>query len=263
MIKFLDIDVYGIEIAIIATQCLVSLSEDNETAAKEIKQSESILLNLLDLKIDKNMTNFEMLSLKTSISGLLININSCRNYDQTHILCKVLSVLSEVLSIDHRKLLSSLTSILPHEHNASSNNKKMKVQENRKILGAQQQALEILTNLCFDEMESSIDSDIDDSETMDIEAECPDDISVNDKLKITTFPVELIEIMSNCSLIDKIWDKTAAVDKDSQDILDQTPEGKAVLKQIHTLRCRAYLCLNNLLSNLEIEILGGINKMYR
>ncbi|GAB1859313.1 HEAT repeat-containing protein 3 [Camponotus japonicus] len=267
LIKFLDINIYGMEIVTIATQCMVCLSDENDIAIKKFKQSQSILFNLLDLKMDDEKTASKMLALKTSVANLLININNYADSNQMHMFCKMLSVLSEVLAVDHKQVLTCLISILPHENNAASNDKRKKVQENRKILESQEQALQILANLCYEDedSDSDIDSDIDNPETMDIESECLDDDSMNDNLKITsTFPVELVEVVSNCNLIDKIWDKTElVVDKDSQEILNQTMEGKAVIKQFHDIRCAAYLCLNNLLSSIEIDVFGGIDNLYR
>lgn len=263
--KFLDINIYGMGIVTITTQCMICLSDENDTAIKKIKQSESILLNLLDLKTDDEKIACKVLALKTSVADLLININNYADSNQVHVFCKVLSVLSKVLAVDHKQVLSCLTSILPHEKNAVSSDKRKKVQESRKMLGLQEQALQILANLCYEDEDSDIDSDIDNSEAMEIESECLDDDSMNDNWKMTsTLPVELVEIINNCNLIDKIWDKAElVVDKDSQEILNQTTEGKAVVKQFHDIRCAAYLCLNNLLSNIEIDVFGGVDNLYR
>lgn len=261
LIKFLDIDMYGIQITMVSTQCLVCLSDENITAIAEIKKSESILLGLLDLKASAKNTS-KVLSLKTSVADLLINISNPANSNWTHILCKILSILSEILVIDHKQLLSSMLSILPHEKNASTSEKKTKVQEDKTILETQEQALQVLTNLCFED-DDAIDSD---SETMEtIEPDCLDDDSMNDDLKImSALPVELVEVIKNCNLINIIWEKSSpVVDKDSQEILEQNMEGKAVLKQFYNIRCAAYLCLNNLLPCLEIDVFGGIDNLYR
>lgn len=267
LIKFLDINIYGMEIVTIATQCMVCLSDENDIAIKKIKQSQSILFNLLDVKMDDEKAASKMLALKTSVANLLININNYADSNQMHMFCKMLSVISEVLAVDHKQVLSCLVSILPHENNAASNDKRKKVQENKKILESQEQALQILANLCYEDedSDSDINSDIDNPETMETESECLDDDTMNDNLKMTsTFPVELVEVVSNCNLIDKIWDKTElVVDKDIQEILNQTAEGKAVIKQFHDIRCAAYLCLNNLLSSMEIDVFGGIDHLYR
>lgn len=264
--KFLDINTYGMEIVTIITQCLVCLSDENDIAIKKIKQSESILFNLLDLKTTGDeKTASKALALRISVSDLLLNISNYMDSNKRRVFCKVLSVLSEVLAVDHKQVLSCLTSILPHENNAVSNDKRKKVQESRKMLEMQEGALQIIANLCYEDEDSEIDSDIDNSETMEIESECLDDDSMNDNLKMTPmFPVEVIEIINNCNLIDKIWNKTElVVDEDSREILNQTVEGKAVVRQFHDIRCAAYLCLNNLLSSVEIDVFGGVDNLYR
>ncbi|KAG5339682.1 HEAT3 protein, partial [Acromyrmex charruanus] len=264
LIKFLNIDVYGPEIVTIVTQSLICLSDENDAAINKIKQSESLLSSLLDLKADDKIAS-KILFLKTCVADVLINISNYTDNNQIHVFRKVLSILSDVLAIDHGQILSCLTSILPHESNASSNDKRKKVQENREILEMQEQALQILANLCFECEDNEIDSDTDDFETMELESECLDDDSMNEDLKITsTLPVELVEVINTCNLIDKIWDKTKfVVDKNNQEILDQTEEGKATLKQFYNIQCTAYLCLNNLLPNIEVDVFGGVDNLFR
>lgn len=139
---------------------------------------------------------------------------------------------------------------------------KKKVQDNRRIFGAQQQALEILANLCSEDQENENESDLENS---DCEIENIDDVCMDDKLYKTMFslPLEIIEIFNICNIINKVWDKTRIINKDTLEILEQNVEGKDIIKQIHTLNCTAYLCLNNLISCLEIDALGGIENVYR
>ncbi|KYM96799.1 HEAT repeat-containing protein 3 [Cyphomyrmex costatus] len=264
LIKFLNIDIYGIEIVTIITQSLICLSDENDAAINKIKQSESLLSSLLDFKADDKIAS-KILFLKTCVADILININNYTDNNQIHVFRKVLSILSDVLAIDHGQILSCLTSILPHENNASSNDKRKKVQEKRKILEMQEQALQILANLCFECEGNEIDSNTDDFETMELESECLDVDSMNEDLKImSTLPVELVEVINACNLIDKILDKTKfVVDKNNQEILDQTEEGKATLKQFYNIQCTAYLCLNNLLPSIEIDVFGGVDNLFR
>ncbi|XP_029043426.2 HEAT repeat-containing protein 3 [Osmia bicornis bicornis] len=262
--KFFDISIYGIEIATITVQCLLALSEDNPTAIQKLQSCESTIFQLLDLD-PKSDSITEVLYLKTAVSGLIINIINFMDSNSANIASKVIHTLSNTLSIDCKQLLSNLTSILPHQKNDYSDKTKKKVQESRKVLSAQQQALEILANLCTEDQENNVDDDssIDHS---DHEADDVDDVCMDDKSrsKITfTLPLEIIEVFNNCSILKKVWDKTSTVDKDTVEILEQNAEGEAVLKQMHTLNCRAYLCLNNLMSSLEIDALGGAENIYR
>ncbi|CAK9833560.1 HEAT repeat-containing protein 3 [Anthophora retusa] len=259
--KFFDISTYGIEIVTITVQCLLSLSEDNSTAIKKLKICEDTLIQLLNLEFNY-VSISEAVCFKTAISGLLINMT---NYieDNPSIVCKVINVLSDVLSIDCEPLLVSLTLILPHEKNTFSIYARKQVQENRRIFSTQQQALEILANLCSEDQEDENNSVTDDS---DYEAdEGVDDVCMDDKLykTICSLPLEIVEAFNSCNIIKKVWNKTRAVDKDTIEILQQNVEGVAVLKQIQELNCRAYLCLNNLITSLEIDALGGIETLYR
>ncbi|KZC11750.1 HEAT repeat-containing protein 3 [Dufourea novaeangliae] len=259
--KFLDITVYGMEIATVTVQCLLSLSEDNSIAVKKLKCCENTLLQLLSL--ESNDTNeSEIVCLKTAVTGLLIGLSNCVENNSMSTVCKAIIGLSETLSIDCKQLMCNFISILPYEKNAFSNIHKKKVQDSRKLFGAQQQALEILANLCSEDQESDNDSNLEDS---DCEIDGIDDICMSDKLNKMnlSLPLEIIEVFNSCNIIAKVWDKTTAVDKDTVEILEQNGDGKAILHQMHTLNCRAYLCLNNLISCLELDALGGMEKIYR
>ncbi|XP_036147507.1 HEAT repeat-containing protein 3 isoform X2 [Monomorium pharaonis] len=261
LIKFLDVNIYGIEIVTIVTRSMICLSDENDAAINKIKQSESVLFSLLDLKADGEAA-FKVLSLKTCVADILINISNYTDNNQMHIFHKVLMVLSDVLAIDHLQTLSHLISILPHESNAS-NDKRKKIQESIKILEVQEQALQILANLCFEHEDNATDSDTDDFETMELESENFDDNSMNEDLKMSTLPMELVEIINSCNLIDKIWEKAKfVVDESNQEILDQTEEGKATLKQFRDIQCAAFLCLNNLLPSIEIDVFGGVDNLF-
>ncbi|XP_076233884.1 HEAT repeat-containing protein 3 [Calliopsis andreniformis] len=261
--KFFDITIYGIEITTVTVQCLLSLSEDNSSAIKTLKGCESTLLQLLNLETSNDNAT-DVIYLKTVVTGLLCNLSNHmeNNPYSMSTICKAITVLSETLSIDCKQLVSNLTSIIPHAKNTFSSSAKKKVQESRKIFGAQQQALEILTNICSEDQENDTDSILSDS---DYDAADTDDVCVDDKLyKVNlSVPLEIIEVFNSCNILEKVWDKTVAVDKDTIEILEQNTEGKAILQQMHTLNCRAYLCLNNLISSLEIDALGGVENIYR
>ncbi|XP_024877471.1 HEAT repeat-containing protein 3 isoform X1 [Temnothorax curvispinosus] len=264
LLKFLDIDIYGTEIVTVVTRAMICLSDENVAAINTIKQSESVLFNLLDFKADDAKTAFKILVLKTCVADVLINISTYTDTNRTDVFRKVLLVLSDVLAIDHRQILSCLTSILPHECNASSSDKRKKVQENREMLEMQEQALQIFANLCFEYQDTARDSDTADSEPMEIESECLGADSTTEDLKMmSTFPVELVEVMNACNLVDKIWDKTKFVVKNSQEILAQTEEGRATLKQFYDIQGAAYLCMNNLLPNIEVDAFGGVAILHR
>ncbi|KOX74373.1 HEAT repeat-containing protein 3 [Melipona quadrifasciata] len=256
--KFLDITTYGIEIATVTTQCLTSLTENNPVAVKKFQNYKDTLIQLLNIEI-KNTTLSEVVCFKTAISSLLINLINRSESNSMNIVYKVINVLSNVLSIDCKQLLSNLASILSYEKNAFSNNTKKMVQENRRIFSAQQQALEIIANLCSEDQENGNESDLEDS---DYETEDIDNVYMDDKL-CKSLPLEIVEVFNTCSIVNKVWNKTRFMDKDITEILQQNAEGKDILKQVHTLKCTTYLCLNNLISSLEVDALGGVENIYR
>ena len=105
------------------------------------------------------------------------------------------------------------------------------MQHSRRIFSAQQQALEILANVCSEDQENDSDSDLGDS---DCEADGIDDVCMDDKLykMSSSLPLEIIEVFNSCDIVKKVWDKTTAVDRDTVDILEQNIEGKAIFTAI-------------------------------
>lgn len=185
------------------------------------------------------------------------------NYTEIHTIGQVIYVLSETLAIDHINLSSSLASTLLKEKGEFSGNTKKKIQEYRKLLGSQQQALEILTNLCSEEQENKeVDSEIDDLDETEYEEPMDDDVDGSSCKAVLSLPIDLLEDIKNCDLLKKIWNKTLNIDNKIKETFSQSIEGKAVLKQVHVLRCRAYLCLHNWISSLDIGILGGVENLY-
>ena len=258
--KFVNVTMYDIEIVTVTIQCLTSLTESNPIAVMKLQNYKDTLIQLLNIEI-KNTTVSEVVCFKTAISSLLINLINCSESNSVNIIYKVINVLSDVLSIDCKQLLSNLVSILSYEKNVFSNNAKKKIQENRKIFSAQQQALEIIANLCSEDQENGNESDLEDS---DYETKHIDDVYMDDKLcKISSLPLEMVEVFNTCSIVNKVWNKTKFMDKDITEILQQNAEGKDILKQVHTLKCTTYLCLNNLISSLEVDALGGVESIYR
>lgn len=270
LLKYLDIVTYGIDLGIVAAQCIFSLSEDNPVAINELKKQESTFLNLLTLEVfetskDSTLSLSNVTCIKTLICGLLMYINNHREMDQIHVVNQVLCVLSKSLDIDHIDSACSLVTMLLQEKAEFSRSTQKKIQEYKQLLGAQQQALEILTNLCTEDQESKeVDSDIDDLDEIECEDSMDDNESINDNFcKVTsTLPVELIEVISNSDLLKKIWNKTLNMDNKVIETFSQSIDGKAILKQVHVLRCRAYLCLHNWISSLDIDILGGVEALY-
>ncbi|KAK2577271.1 hypothetical protein KPH14_003408 [Odynerus spinipes] len=265
LLKYFDINTYGIEMSIVAAQCILALSEDNPVALTELEQHEQTLLSLLNMDVNDNLSVTDIISLKTLIGGILMHINSSIETAKIPTVSQVIHVLSEALATDHINVSCPLASTLLEEKAEFSRATKKQIQEYRKLLGTQQQALEILTNLCSEDQEDNeVDSEIDDSNQVECEEPMDEDESINgSSCKATSsLPVNIIEVINNTDLLKKVWNKTSNIDNKISETFSQSIEGKAILKQVHVLRCRAYLCLHNWISSLDIDTLGGAENLY-
>ncbi|XP_046602847.1 HEAT repeat-containing protein 3 [Neodiprion virginianus] len=263
LIKCLDISLHSLDVNIIAAQCMLTLSEDNPLAISELKKYEGPLLSLLKLKTDKESDLSNVMLLKTLSGGLLMNINNSE-CTSAIVSCQVATALAETLAFDHRKLLNSVTSTLPVDTNKLNVKSEKKLNDIKKYLTAQQQALEILANLCSEDPQEDMDSDLDDSDPAEEENDfIDDDVMSTDKFHISTLPIELTEVFASLKIIDIVWEKTILLPENVRQILFENPESKTVLKHAHVLRCRAFLCLNNLISTLDVDGLGGVENLYR
>lgn len=262
LIKCLDISSHPLDVNIIAAQCMLTLTEDNQTAISELKKFEGPLLSLLKMTTEKETELSSVTLLKTLAAGLLMNINSSED-TLPLVPCQVGIALAETLAIDHRKLLNGVSSSVPLDTNSLNTESEKKLNHVRRFLSAQQQALEILANLCSEDQQDGNESDLDDSDPAEDEDGFATDDMSTDKFYISTLPIELSEVFAAQKIVDKVWDKTILPAENVRQILTENPESKSVLKQVHVLRCRAFLCLNNLISSLDVEGLGGVDNLYR
>ncbi|XP_014472170.1 PREDICTED: HEAT repeat-containing protein 3 [Dinoponera quadriceps] len=263
LIKYLDINIYDMPIIITTIQFLITVIEDNSIAIEQIKSSEENLHDILAKMVAKNAKSSpEAWFARISSISLLTNICAWDDICKSKYFNVFIKTLDEVFSFDNKQLLSSLVSILPHEKNAESKNNRKKVLESKMLLNTQQLALEILMNLESNNDDEDDESlSVDGSEKMEVESNEMEADEASENLK-RSLPVHLVEALNHYNIIGKIWEKTVAVDTDSQEILDQTVEGKNVLKQFSVVRQRAYFCLNNILPNFDIDALGGVNNLY-
>ncbi|XP_012263420.2 HEAT repeat-containing protein 3 [Athalia rosae] len=262
LIKCLDITSHSLDINVIAAQCMLTLSEDNPLAISELKKFEGPLLSLLKFTTDKESDLSSVTLLKTLAAGLLMNITNTE-VDSSIVSCQVALTLAETLSNDHRKLLNTISSSIPVDTNSLTSESEKKLSDIKRYISAQQQALEILANLCSEDQQDASESDLDDSDPAEDDSEFVDDEMSNDKFYTSTLPIELTEVFASQKIVDKIWEKTILPAENVRQILSENPESKDVLKQVHILRCRAFLCLNNLISSLDVDGLGGVDNLYR
>ncbi|XP_078257766.1 HEAT repeat-containing protein 3 [Rhinoraja longicauda] len=122
------------------------------------------------------------------------------------------------------------------------------------LLSAQQTALEIIVNMCCseepsdDEWEEILSSD--DSDTCVTKGSGP-------LLSPLCLSAEVLSALVNNLIPKKVLEKTGFVESVTVDACMESPPWRHLLAKMTRIQCRALTCLNNLLSALDLERLGG------
>ncbi|XP_043191977.1 HEAT repeat-containing protein 3-like isoform X2 [Amphibalanus amphitrite] len=249
MLKCLDLAVYPSEVVVAVGQCLHALSEENEVVAEVAREQAALLRALAAAEGDSS----DRLLLKLLATGILLNVMGDDSDLKTG---QVVSQVSRALTPDARELACKVTS------NAEAEDYELQLTDLSLLLTAQQVALEILTDLCSGDDSSDGWADQEDSEEPDEDAEEDDcdpmeDSQWRDDPYGAALSTELQEAMAGEGLLKKIVAKAACPPANVTDILASSPSGQTICRRFETLRCRVFLCLNNLVSALELSELGG------
>ncbi|XP_053770706.1 HEAT repeat-containing protein 3 [Desmodus rotundus] len=137
------------------------------------------------------------------------------------------------------------------------------------LLTAQQTALEIIVNMCCSEGPSDNDEDEEDDE----EDEWEEELSSSDESEVfmedslcegagqllspLCLSHEVHTALTSFLLPRKVFEKTAFPNSVAVDICSRNPTWKPLVRKMNTVQCRALLCLQSLVSLLEVEHLGG------
>lgn len=109
LVRCLDVNSFGIEVAVTVAECLNTVTEDNQEAIAQMQELETQLQQLLNSQSEE----VDQLLFRVLISGVLININAggIGAMDPSR-LSLIMASLSTVLACDQRQLLNELTSEL-------------------------------------------------------------------------------------------------------------------------------------------------------
>ncbi|KAK2499489.1 hypothetical protein MC885_020821 [Smutsia gigantea] len=125
-------------------------------------------------------------------------------------------------------------------------------------LMAQQTALEIIVNMCCsehpsdDEWEELSSSDESDAFMENSFNECSGQL-----LSPLCLSHEIHTALTKYLIPKKIFEKTAFPNITAVDICSRTPTWKPLIRKMNTIQCRALVCLQSLLSLLDMDHLGG------
>ncbi|XP_004408576.1 PREDICTED: HEAT repeat-containing protein 3 [Odobenus rosmarus divergens] len=126
------------------------------------------------------------------------------------------------------------------------------------LLTAQQTALEIIVNMCCsedpsdDEWEELSSSDESDAFMENSFSECGGQL-----LSPLCLSHEVHTAFTNYLIPKKIFEKTTFPNSTAVDICSRSPTWKSLVRKMNTVQCRALVCLQSLVSLLDVDHLGG------
>ncbi|XP_039758896.1 HEAT repeat-containing protein 3 [Pararge aegeria] len=268
--RYLDLSTFGVDIVTAILQCLLVVVENNPVAIEKIKSSSERQLKELLLLEDNGPSS---LLIKTLAGGVIINMSGGNiSTLPIDVMNQIIGILAKTLSLDHRLACNQLSSNVPLCDPAGKVNPPKatddQVLENQirsvlQVLDAQQSAIEIIANVCScDDSDDSIEG----PESSDSDEPLDENGSNNGEgilLAEDRLPPELLEGLISLEIFDKVWARTLLPPANVLSILNEYEGSKLIYKKLHNLQTIALLCINNMLLNLPIENLGGVNGVYK
>ncbi|XP_075217707.1 HEAT repeat-containing protein 3 [Lycorma delicatula] len=258
LLRFMDVSVGGVDLAVSVAQCLHTVSDDNSTVLSGLQNSEEELVKLI--MIENSEPSY--LHLRTLAAGLLVNIHGgvpvkYLNY--------IFNIFYKVIEIDSQNELCNLSSETPLEkEDVLSSDAVIKLEKLLIIIEAQITMFEILTNICSGEEDDMMDFESlnDSDDEIDIELnnskDCID-VSVSHPLTISS---HVHEALVKFNLLQHSYNKTK-LPLNVADILNNHTDTKNILKKFQRLRSRAFHFINNLTSVLEPDDLGSPDNLFK
>ncbi|KAM3967829.1 HEAT repeat-containing protein 3 isoform 2-T2 [Aphomia sociella] len=267
--RYLDTGTFGSDIVIAVLQCLFVVIEDNPQAMQQIKaKAEKQLQDILSM----DSSDPSVFLIKTLAAGVVIN--TCGGDVSSlpvNVMNEIVSILAKTLSVDHRLACNQVSSNIPLSNAAGKvetlKGKEAQVLDSQlksvsQMLDAQQCAVEIIANMCScddsdDSMNGGESSDSDELEA-DISDNGEESVLIEDRL-----PPEITEAFISLQIFEKIWARTQLPAENVMLILKEYEGSQLVHKKLQNLQTRALLCINNMISSLPTDSLGGVNGVYK
>ncbi|XP_045448424.1 HEAT repeat-containing protein 3 [Melitaea cinxia] len=266
--NYLDVTIFGADLVIAIMQLLFVLVEDNPLAIKKVcSTTERQLRDLLSLE----SSDPSALLIKTLTGGIIINI--CGGDIASlpiDVLNQIFAVLAQTLSADHKLVCNELSSSVPlceaDGKVVSPKGKEAQQLDNKiksvsRTLDSQQTAIEIIANICSCEEAESSDSEETGNDDRANEDMCSNGEEVfrpEDRLS----PV-VMEALNSLKIFDKVWARTQLPPVNVVMILQEYEGTKSIIRKLRNLQTRAFLCMNNIILSLPLELMGGIHGIYK
>lgn len=248
------------DLKLAAVDCLHTLTEDNSSLhSKELTEC-------VHRVIAQPVESSQQLLLKTLATGVLVNLEvGVLSSARGAIVVPIVTTMCEVLTQNVAGMLvqeasqegSDQQESKSSEEKVSSLDKKAADIEN--LLKAQKIALEVIANLCcsdddeWEEMNSSESSGDDADVAMEEEEAVQDG---EDTLCVST---ELHSAFTQNNILGKVFEAAQPL---TAELLQVLQNNKDLQQRFLSKQTHALLCLNNLVSSMTPEALGGPQKLY-
>ncbi|XP_058563378.1 HEAT repeat-containing protein 3 isoform X4 [Neofelis nebulosa] len=295
VLKYLSRFSTNVDLAISVAYCLQTVTEDNPELLNSFTAPALHVLESAMLSPVSSMDYILLKTLVAGTVWNLKDIIPSKS--QAEIMNAILKILSEVLEVDAGEIviqmkeaetqrLKAAAETEEIRENASGDNlieddemeevpHKRKVRrktfisdllpptdkelrEAMALLTAQQTALEIIVNMCCsedpsdDEWEELSSSDESDAFMENSFSECGGQL-----LSPLCLSHEVHTAFTNYLIPKKIFEKTAFPNSIAVDLCSRSPTWKSLVRKMNTIQCRALVCLQSLVSLLDVDHLGG------
>ncbi|KAM6223733.1 HEAT repeat-containing protein 3 [Rhynchocyon petersi] len=132
------------------------------------------------------------------------------------------------------------------------------------LLSAQQTALEIIVNMCCSEEPSDDEwEELSSSDENDAFMETSYSESVGQLMSPLCLSHEIHTALTSYLIPKKVVEKTAFPNSNAVDLCSKNPTWKPLIRKMNTIQCRALVCLQSLVSLLDVDHLGGAPALQR
>ncbi|XP_019499021.1 PREDICTED: HEAT repeat-containing protein 3 isoform X2 [Hipposideros armiger] len=275
--------------------CLQTVTEDNVELLKSFSAPALHVLESVMLSPGSSMEYVLLKTLVAGTVWNLKDIIPCKS--QAEIINAILKILSEVLEVDagetviqmkeaetqRLKTTAETEEILANAngHDLIEDDEMEEMPYKRKarrktftsdllpptdkelreaiaLLTAQQTALEVIVNMCYSEDPSDDEwEELSSSDESDAFMENSLSEGSGQLLSPLCLSHEIHSALTNYLIPKKIFEKTAFPNSIAVDICSKSPTWKPLIRKMCTVQCRALVCLQSLVSLLDVEPLGG------
>ncbi|CAI9162128.1 unnamed protein product [Rangifer tarandus platyrhynchus] len=295
VLKYLSRFSTNVDLAISVAYCLQTVTEDNPELLKSFSTPALHVLESAMLSPVNSMEYFLLKTLVAGTIWNLKDIIPSKS--QAEIINAILKILSEVLEMDAGETVIQMKEAetqriktaaetedtlqnangddlmeddemeeIPHRRKVRRKTfisdllppTDKELREAIALLTAQQTALEIVVNICCsedptdDEWEELSSSDESDAFMESSLSECGGQL-----LSPLCLSHEVHTALTHHLLPKKIFDKTAFPNSIAVDVCSRNPTWKPLIRKMNTIQCRALVCLQSLVSLLDVDHLGG------